>query len=170
MNRLDARLAVHAVGADRDLPAEPGARIDPERLQRQRHQPGGDLLAGRDDNVVFARVVQPADQTGPVDELVGRAGHRRNDDGNLVAGIDLALDPTGGIRDLVDVGDRRSAEFLNDARHLSLVMRYPLHRNACIRDRRLMLPEPYRLRILDRASCGRPIAEPMWTWTNSATP
>ena len=54
----DARLAVHAVGADRDLPAEPGARIDPERLQRQRHQPGGHLLAGRDDDIVFARVVQ----------------------------------------------------------------------------------------------------------------
>ncbi len=30
---LDARLAVHLVGADRDLPAEPGAGVDAERLQ-----------------------------------------------------------------------------------------------------------------------------------------
>jgi hypothetical protein len=102
---------VHTVGADRDLPAEPGARIDPERLQRQRHQPGGHLLAGRPDHIVFALVVHLAHVPGPPDQLVGRAGHRRHDDRDLVAGIDLAFDPARGVCDPLDVGNRCAANF-----------------------------------------------------------
>ena len=114
---------MHAIGADRNLPSQPGARVNSKILQGQSHQPGGDLLAGRHDDVVFARIMQPAHLPGPVDELIGGAGHRRNDDRNLIAGIDLALDPASGVPDPLDVGDRGSTEFLNDARHASLVMR-----------------------------------------------
>ena len=57
---VDARRAVRVVGDDRDLPALPGARLDAHRLQHDRQQPGGDLLAGGDHGVVFARVVQAA--------------------------------------------------------------------------------------------------------------
>ena len=91
LDRLDARLAVHAVGADRDLPAEPGARVDAEILQRQRQQTRGHLLARRDHDVVFARVVQAARVARPVDQLVGRPGHRRDDDGHLVAAVELRI-------------------------------------------------------------------------------
>ena len=44
---LDARPAVDAIGAHRRLPAEEGARRQPERVQRQRQQPDRDLLARR---------------------------------------------------------------------------------------------------------------------------
>ena len=80
----DARLAVGVVGADRDLPAQPGARLTPSVLQRDRQQAGGHLLAGRDHGVVFARVVQRAMPICvPVDELVGRAGHGGDHDRDL---------------------------------------------------------------------------------------
>ena len=117
VDRLDARLAVHAVGADRDLPAEPRARIDPEILQGQRKQPGGHLLARRDHDIVFARVMQAARLARPVDQLVGHSGHRRDDDGHLVAGVDFALDAPRDVLDPRDIGDRGAAELLNDARH-----------------------------------------------------
>ena len=51
-------------------------------------------------------------------QLVGLAGHRRHHDGDLVAGIDLALDVVRHIADAVDVGDRRSAEFHHQTGHL----------------------------------------------------
>ena len=117
LDAADARLAVDAVGADRDLPAQPGAGLDAELLQRERQQADGHLLAGRDDDIVFARVVQRADAGVTVDQLVGGAGHGRDDDGDLVAGIDFAFDLARDILDAVDVGDRGAAEFQNDPRH-----------------------------------------------------
>src|SRR5205807_1018120 len=78
----------------------------------------------------FARIVQSAHLPGPVHELVGGAGHRRDDDRDLVAGVDLLLDPACGIADPGEVGDRGSAEFLDDTRHASLVMRYGPGRNT----------------------------------------
>ena len=97
--------------------------MHPEILQCQRHQSGGYLFAGGNDDVVFAGIVHPAHLAGPIDQLIGRAGHRRDNDRNLVAGIDLLLDPAGGVLDPLDIADRSSAEFLNDARHASLVKR-----------------------------------------------
>ena len=46
----------------------------------------------------------------PGDQLVGDAGHGRDDDGDLVAGVDLALDVARDVADALDVGDRRAAE------------------------------------------------------------
>ena len=111
----DARLAVRVVGADRDLPAQPGARLDPGFLQRDRQQAGGHLLAGGDDGVVFARVVQRRQSLAVRHELVGGAGHGRDHDRDLVAGLDLALDAAGDVADAVEVGDRGAAEFHHDA-------------------------------------------------------
>ena len=53
----------------------------------------------------------------PGDQLVGGAGHGRDDDGHLVAGVDLALDVARDIADALDVGDRRAAEFHDHGRH-----------------------------------------------------
>ncbi len=105
------------VGPDRDLPAAPGAGIDPERLQGDGEQPGRDLLARGDDGVVFARVVERREAGAPGDELVGGARHGGDDDRDLVARVHLALDPGGDVPDAVEVGHRGAAELHHDARH-----------------------------------------------------
>ncbi len=102
------------------MPALPGARIDIEILQRDGEKAGGDLLAGRDHGVVFPRVEDTPLLQGrfaPSDELIGRAGHGRDHDGDFVAGIDLALDVTRDVADAVDIGDRGAAEFHDETGH-----------------------------------------------------
>jgi 2-polyprenyl-6-hydroxyphenyl methylase/3-demethylubiquinone-9 3-methyltransferase len=113
----DAGGAVGVGGQDRQLPALPGAGVDPHALQGDRQEPGRDLLARGDHGVVFARVVQGRGLAAPADQLVGLAGHRRHHHGNLMAGIDLALDVAGHIADAVDIGDRGSAEFHDKTGH-----------------------------------------------------
>ena len=113
----NARGAMRIGGDDRQLPALPGARGNAHRLQHDGEQPGGDLLAGGDDGVVFTRVVQGRGLAAPGHELVGLAGHGGDHDGDLVAGIDFTLDVMGDVADVVDVGDRGSAEFHDKTRH-----------------------------------------------------
>ena len=113
----DARGAVRVVGQDRQLPALPGARFDAHAFQHDGEQAGGDLLAGRHHGVVFARVVQDGGLPAPLDQLVGRAGHGGDHDGNVVAGVDLALDVARDVADAVEIGDRRSAEFHHQPCH-----------------------------------------------------
>ena len=112
------------VGLDGDLPALPGAGIDAHRLQSDGEKTGGDLFARGDDGVIFARVVERRIRAGdlrhvlhPVDQLVGLAGHGRDDDRHLVAGIDLAFDMPGNVVDAFEIGDGGTAEFHHDASH-----------------------------------------------------
>jgi hypothetical protein len=44
------------------------------------------------------------------DELVGRPGHGRDHDRDLVAGPDLARHVPGGMADALQIGDRRPPE------------------------------------------------------------
>ena len=113
----DARRAVRVGGDDRKLPALPGAGVDADAFQHDREQPGGDLLAGGDHGVVFAGVVQGGGVAAPAHQLVGLAGHGGDHDGDLVAGVDLALDVLRDIADSVEIGDRGSAEFHHQAGH-----------------------------------------------------
>ena len=116
----DARGAVRVRGQDRQLPALPGPRIDIEVLERDREQTGRHLFAGRDDGIVFPRIENAPllqRRLAPGDELVGGARHGRDHDGDLMAGIDLALDVTRDVADAVDIGDRRSAEFHDKTGH-----------------------------------------------------
>src|ERR1700745_654161 len=118
----DPRRAVYLAGCDRQLPALPGARIDVEVLQHDREQSGGDLLAGGDNHIVFAGIKNAPlleSLLAPGNELIGGAGHRRDHDGDLIAGVDLALDVASDVADAVDIGDRRSAEFHHQASHWS---------------------------------------------------
>ena len=80
----------------------------PIDLQHDGEQPGGHLLAGGDDRIVLARVMQGRGLAHPGDQLVGDAGHGRDDHGHLVAGIHLALDVPGDIANALDVGHRRA--------------------------------------------------------------
>ncbi len=110
------------VGMDRDLPALPGAGLDADFLQRDGEQAGGHLLTGCDDRVIFAGVMQGRKLLAPADQLVGRAGHGGDDDGDLVADRVLALHPAGDLADAVQVGDRSAAEFHHDTRHVVLFL------------------------------------------------
>ncbi len=100
-----------------NLPALPGAGLNAHGLQYDGHKPSGDLLAGRDHGVVFARVVLRMGLARPGDELVGVPGHGGDGDGDPVARIHLALHMPGGIPDTFDIGDGRSAK-LHHEEHL----------------------------------------------------
>ena len=126
----DARRAMRVRGADRQLPALPGAGIDAHGLQRDRQQPGGDLLARGYHRIVFAGVVQRRRLAAPGHELVGDAGHGGDDDRHLMAGVDLALDVARDVADAVDVGDRGSAELHDESGHGWLDLRRDLAARA----------------------------------------
>ena len=117
LDAVDARHAVAAVRDERDLPALPGTGRDAHGLQNNRHEPGGDLLAGRDHGIVFPRVVLRTGFARPGDELVGVPGHGGHDNRDPVARIHLALHMPRGITDTFDIGDGRSAK-LHDEEHL----------------------------------------------------
>jgi hypothetical protein len=102
---------------ERNLPALPGARLHAHRLQRDGQQAGGHLFARGDHGVIFALVIERIGLLAPADQFVGLAGHGRDDDGNIIAGIDLAFDVARDILDALDVGDRGAAEFHHEAGH-----------------------------------------------------
>jgi hypothetical protein len=54
----------------------------------------------------------------PVHQFVGLAGHGRHDDGDIVTGVDFALDVARDVADSVDIGDGRAAEFHHEAAHV----------------------------------------------------
>ena len=116
-NIADARHAVRVVGDDGNLPALPGARLHAHGLQHDGEQAGGHGLAGGDDGVVLARIVQGRGLAHPRHQLIGGAGHGRDHDRHLVAGVHLALHVTRDVADALDVGDGRPAEFHDHARH-----------------------------------------------------
>jgi hypothetical protein len=115
----DMRGAVGVVGENRQLPALPGARGDPHLLQDDGEQPGAHLLARGDHGVIFTRVVHGSRLPAPFDELVGGAGHGRHDNGDLMAGVDLALDVLRDVTDAVEIGDRSAAELHDEPGHKS---------------------------------------------------
>ena len=80
---------------------------------------GRHLFARRDDSVVLTRVMQHRGFTDPGDQLVGDAGHGRDDDCDFVAGVDFAFDVVRHIADTLHIGDRSSAEFHDDDCHIT---------------------------------------------------
>src|SRR5579872_4180160 len=103
----NAGRGVGVAGHDRDLPALPGAGLDAHALQHDGEKSRGDLLAGGDDGIIFPRVMQRRSLGAPGHELVGFARHRRDHDGDLMAGINLALHMPRDIADTIDIGDGR---------------------------------------------------------------
>jgi len=108
---------VRVIRAQRDLPAGPGAGFHADGLQRDGQQAGGDLFAGGDHRIVFARVVQRREGLAPGDKLVGRTRHRRDDDGNLIPLLHLVFHARCDVADSVEIGDGGAAELHHDAGH-----------------------------------------------------
>ena len=111
--------------------------MNAHRLQTDRQDAARHLLARGHDGVVFARVVERDVRTGdlghalhPVDQLIGLAGHRRDDHGDLVAGFHLAFDVTRHVADAVQIGNRGAAEFHHDARHFQEISRQVLEKRS----------------------------------------
>ena len=94
----DPRLAVRAVGRDPGLPAGERPRRHADRLQGDRQQADGHLLARGHDRVVLGRIeaprIEPVDEA---DELVGLAGHGRQDDANALASADMPRHALGDM-------------------------------------------------------------------------
>ena len=107
----DAGGAMRIVGDDRQLPTLPGSRVDTHAFEHDREQPRSHLLAGSNDCVILAGIVQHGCLPAPFDQLVGDACHGGDHDGDFMTGIDLALDVAGHVADAVEIGDGRSAKF-----------------------------------------------------------
>ncbi|MNZ95244.1 hypothetical protein D3C78_1143810 [compost metagenome] len=133
VNLENAGGAMRIVGADRDLPALPGARIDAHGLQRDRQKTRCHLLAGCNDRVIFARIVKGGGVGAghlcsilhPVHQLVGFTGHGGNDHGHFMAGIHFAFHMPCDIVNAFEVRDGRAAEFHDNASH-SLDQYHPI--------------------------------------------
>ena len=111
VDRRDAGAGVRLDRPDRQLPAEPAARGEARGLERQREQPGGDLFARGDDDVIFRSVVGRIGFAAELDEAVGFPGHRGHDDGDLMPRRHLSRDECRDGPDTLGSGHRRPAEF-----------------------------------------------------------
>ena len=68
-----------------------------------------------DDDVIFLGVAERGGLAAQLHQPVGLAGHRRDHDQHLVAGLGLAPHALGDVADPLDPGHRRAAEFHHDA-------------------------------------------------------
>src|SRR3989441_911641 len=107
---------VGAVGADRRLESRERTRPQPYGLQGHREEGDRDLLARGEQHVHLAWLGRRRHLVREGHEAVGRLAHRRDDDDKLVAGR-ARRDAPGDVPDLLVVGDRRAAVFLDDQRH-----------------------------------------------------
>ena len=114
----DARARVRFLGADRQLPAKPAARVDIHGFQCHRQQAAGDLFTGSDHDIIFGRVVKGGRFLAEADQPVRLARHGGHDDGDFMAlGHDM-FDPRGHVANSLHPRHGGAAEFHHDARHL----------------------------------------------------
>ena len=123
VDALNARRAVGVAGANRDLPALPGAGRNAHLLKHEGEQTGRHLLAGRHHRVVLAGVVELGAVVDPPDEFVGLAGHGGDHDGHLMASLHLAAHVRRHVADALNVGDGRAAEFHHQSGHVPRSLR-----------------------------------------------
>ena len=118
LDRADARLGMGLDRADRQLPAQPAARVHADRLQRHRQQAAGDLFACRHDDIIFGRVVKGGGFLAEADQAIGLAGHGRHHDRHFMALVDDMFDARGHVANSLHPRHGGAAEFHHDARHL----------------------------------------------------
>jgi hypothetical protein len=105
---------VRVVGDDADLRAGVAAGFQTEILERHGKQGDGDLFAGGDQHIQFARVRFLLDFLGQGDQAIGFAGHRGQHDDHLMA---EHLEFGDALRDIADAFDgthRGAAVLLNN--------------------------------------------------------
>ena len=87
------------------------------------------LKAGGDDNVIFGGVVTRVRFAAEIDEPVGLARHRRDDDGDLVALRNFARDEFRHGANPLGARHRRAPEFHHDPRHVAPLSQSGFGRN-----------------------------------------
>ena len=120
-------------------------------LQRDRQQADRHLLAGRRDDVDLARIGIRRQLLRQREQPVRLAGHRRDDDDELVALRVEARDALRDVADALDRADRRAAVLLDDQRHHGAAT-HRCARNAIVA---LVPPKPNEFDSAARIFIGR---------------
>ena len=116
-NMLYASRAMIVRCQDRDLPALPRTRRNSLFLQNDGKETGRHLLARGNYSVIFAPVVKFCGVLAPADKLIGRPGHRRDNDGDVMARQALPRDVPCNIANAFYVRDRCAAKFHHKTGH-----------------------------------------------------
>ena len=111
---LNFGLRMDAVGDDARLRAGQRDGGDAQRVQGDRGQRDGRLLAGGKEHIHFPLVGQRHDFLGQFDEIICHPAHGRDDDDNLVAFGVIFGDASGDILDALGIADRSAAVFLDE--------------------------------------------------------
>nr|ADI19811.1 hypothetical protein [uncultured alpha proteobacterium EB000_37G09] len=88
-------------------------------MQSYCKQANGDLLAGRNNNVIFTGIMARPDFTAPLHKLVCCTRHRRHHHSHFVSGINFRLHTLCNSADTVKISNRSAPEFLNDTCHFT---------------------------------------------------
>ncbi len=110
----DARLGEGIVGEDAHLRAGVALGLQAQVLQRHGQQGDGDLLAGGDHHVQFARIGLSLDLLGQPDQAVGLARHGGQHHHHLMSEHFEFGDALGDGADALHAADRGAAVFLYD--------------------------------------------------------
>ena len=121
VDRENAGLGEGAVGQHANLAARVALGLESHRLERDREEADRHLLAGGGDHVELARIGIGRQFPGETEQPIGLAGHRRNDDDELMALAVITGDAARDVADALDAADRRAAVFLDDQCHRILV-------------------------------------------------
>ena len=114
---FDAGFGVGVVGFQRHLPAGVAFGFDADAFERHRQQADGDLLAGGEDDVEFARIGNFLNFLRQGNQAVGFAAHRGHHHHHVVPFGAGFGHPFGNVFNPFDGTDRGAAVFLNNQSH-----------------------------------------------------
>ncbi len=97
--------------------AEQAAGLAALALDGDRREGRRDLLAGRGERVHLARVGNGSELVGELEQAVGLAAHRADDDHDFVAEFLRFDGACGDVADALERADRGATEFLDDECH-----------------------------------------------------
>ncbi|MPM69718.1 hypothetical protein SDC9_116666 [bioreactor metagenome] len=107
-------------GDDTGLAAGVAQRLGAQIVEGHRQQGRRLTLTGGEQHVEFTGLRLGADLESKIHQVIGGVTHRRDDDDDLVAGLLGFQHPAGNALDRLRVGNRGSAELLDDPAVLTL--------------------------------------------------